>query len=141
MHTHTASSPLAFGGQPMRAADHRDAVDVYVGAQIRARRQALGISQTDLAEACGLTFQQIQKYENARNRVSCSMLSRIARKLGCAPAWFFPPEGEGEPALDDTLARALAGDGGALLRAFQGASAEGRACLLGAAKALAREAA
>ena len=49
-------------------------VDVHVGLRIRLRRKELGVSQEKLAEAIGLTFQQVQKYERAANRVSASKL-------------------------------------------------------------------
>lgn len=55
-----------------------DPVDVHVGMRLRARRQQLGQSQSALAEALGITFQQVQKYERAANRVSASMLHRAA---------------------------------------------------------------
>jgi transcriptional regulator with XRE-family HTH domain len=58
-----------------------DPIDVEVGARIRARRKFFGISQTKLADALNLTFQQIQKYERGANRVSASTLVRIAREL------------------------------------------------------------
>jgi transcriptional regulator with XRE-family HTH domain len=58
-----------------------DPIDVEVGARIRVRRKAMGFSQSNLAEALGLTFQQVQKYERGANRVSASMLVRIAAKL------------------------------------------------------------
>jgi transcriptional regulator with XRE-family HTH domain len=58
-----------------------DPIDVAVGARVRIRRRWLAMSQTQLAEALGLTFQQIQKYERGANRVSASMLVRIAAKL------------------------------------------------------------
>ena len=56
-------------------------VDRHVGLRIRMRRKELGMSQERLAEAVGLTFQQIQKYERAANRVSASKLWEIARAL------------------------------------------------------------
>ena len=58
-------------------------LDIAMGANIRGRRKALGISQTTLAEAIGLTFQQIQKYERGFNRVSFSRLVDIAHALNC----------------------------------------------------------
>lgn len=66
-----------------------DPVDVHVGARIRALREAAGQSQTDLAKACGITFQQIQKYESAANRVSCSRLAQIAAAQGTTPGSYF----------------------------------------------------
>jgi transcriptional regulator with XRE-family HTH domain len=61
--------------------DGPDPIDVAVGARIRIRRRWLGFSQTQLANALGITFQQVQKYERGSNRVSASMLVKIAAKL------------------------------------------------------------
>jgi transcriptional regulator with XRE-family HTH domain len=58
-----------------------DPIDIDVGARIRARRVFLGLSQTKLANALGLTFQQVQKYERGDNRVSASTLVRVAGAL------------------------------------------------------------
>lgn len=58
-----------------------DPIDVAVGKEIRARRKWLGISQSALADALTVSFQQVQKYERGANRVSASMLVRIAQKL------------------------------------------------------------
>ena len=57
-------------------------VDVHVGKKIREARIRQGMSQTALADQIGITFQQLQKYENAANRVSCSRLYEIGRVLG-----------------------------------------------------------
>jgi transcriptional regulator with XRE-family HTH domain len=58
-------------------------LDVALGLRIRQRRKSLGVSQSALADAVGLTFQQIQKYERGFNRVSFSRLVDIAHGLGC----------------------------------------------------------
>jgi transcriptional regulator with XRE-family HTH domain len=58
-----------------------DPIDLSVGARIRGRRRILGLSQSTLATAVGITFQQVQKYELGVNRVSASMLVKIARRL------------------------------------------------------------
>jgi transcriptional regulator with XRE-family HTH domain len=58
-------------------------LDVALGLRIRQRRKALDLSQTALANAIGLTFQQIQKYERGFNRVSFSRLVDIAHALDC----------------------------------------------------------
>ncbi len=58
-----------------------DPIDVEVGARVRLQRKALGLSQTALADALGLTFQQVQKYERGANRISASMLVRTAERL------------------------------------------------------------
>jgi transcriptional regulator with XRE-family HTH domain len=65
----------------MSKSDGPDAIDVAVGSRIRLRRRWLGQSQTQLATALGITFQQVQKYEKGTNRVSASMLVRAAKTL------------------------------------------------------------
>src|SRR4051794_38720575 len=70
-------------------------VDRHVGLRIRMRRKELGISQERLAESIGLTFQQVQKYERAANRVSASKLWEMARALNISIAYFY--EGLGDP--------------------------------------------
>ena len=58
-------------------------MDIALGAAVRIRRRTMGISQEALAEQCGVSFQQIQKYENGANRISFSRLVQIARALKC----------------------------------------------------------
>ena len=64
-------------------------VDVHVGKRIRQRRWMNGTTQQQLAEAVGIKFQQIQKYETGMNRVSASRLWDIARTLGVTIGFFF----------------------------------------------------
>jgi transcriptional regulator with XRE-family HTH domain len=64
-------------------------IDVHVGSRIRLRRTLLGISQEKLAEAVGLTFQQVQKYEKGANRVSSSRLVDLANALDVTIPYFF----------------------------------------------------
>jgi transcriptional regulator with XRE-family HTH domain len=64
-------------------------VDVHVGRRMRQRRTMLGLSQTTLGTAAGLTFQQVQKYENGSNRVSASRLVEFAEALDVPIAYFF----------------------------------------------------
>jgi transcriptional regulator with XRE-family HTH domain len=64
-------------------------VDRHVGLRIRLRRKELGISQEKLAESIGLTFQQVQKYERAANRVSASKLWEMACALQTTVAYFY----------------------------------------------------
>jgi transcriptional regulator with XRE-family HTH domain len=64
-------------------------IDVHVGLQVRLRRKELKISQEKLAEALGLTFQQVQKYERGANRISASKLYEIAQALDVPIGWFF----------------------------------------------------
>jgi transcriptional regulator with XRE-family HTH domain len=60
-----------------------------VGSRVRLRRTLLGMSQTALAEAVGLTFQQVQKYERGVNRVSSSRLVDLANALNVTISYFF----------------------------------------------------
>ncbi|MGH1465791.1 MAG: helix-turn-helix domain-containing protein [Cognatishimia sp.] len=71
-------------------------IDVLVGKRIRARRHAIGISQTELGDAIGVKFQQIQKYETGANRVSASRLWAVAEKLGVGVVYFFEGIRRGE---------------------------------------------
>lgn len=64
-------------------------VDVHVGKRIRHRRWMVGMTQQQLADAVGIKFQQIQKYETGMNRVSASRLWDIARTLGVQIGFFF----------------------------------------------------
>ena len=64
-------------------------VDVHVGRRVRIRRTLLGMSQTNLGEAIGLTFQQMQKYEKGANRISASRLYDLARVLDVPVEFFF----------------------------------------------------
>ncbi len=69
--------------------DGPDPIDVYVGTRVRARRVGLRISQTKLGKAIGVTFQQVQKYENGKNRIGASNLYKISKNLGVDVAFFF----------------------------------------------------
>ena len=71
-------------------------VDRHVGLRIRVRRRELGMTQGELAEAIGLTFQQVQKYERAANRISASKLWEVARVLQTTVGYFY--DGLGHPA-------------------------------------------
>lgn len=71
-------------------------IDRHVGLRIRMRRKELSVSQERLAEAVGLTFQQIQKYERAANRVSASKLWELARALNTSVTYFY----EGLPEME-----------------------------------------
>lgn len=59
-----------------------DPIDAYVGSRVRGRRTGLRMSQSKLGEVVGVTFQQIQKYENGANRIGASNLYKIAKALG-----------------------------------------------------------
>ncbi len=73
------------GGPPHRAsiADH------HAGARIRERRVMLGLSQQQLAQMIGVTYQQAHKYERGLNRISAGRLYEIALVLNVPVSWFF----------------------------------------------------
>jgi transcriptional regulator with XRE-family HTH domain len=64
-------------------------IDKYVGNRLRMRRLMLDMSQTDIADALGLTFQQVQKYEKGTNRIGASRLQHIAQILQVPVSFFF----------------------------------------------------
>ena len=82
-------------------------IDLHVGSRMRLRRKLLNISQEKLADALGLTFQQVQKYERGANRISASKLFEAARFLKAPVAYFY--EGLGRPD-DPDAEEAAAGD-------------------------------
>ena len=79
-------------------------VDVHVGARMRQRRTLLGMTQTDLADALGMSFQQVQKYERGTNRIGSSRLFKLSQVLDVPIEYFF----EGMP---PTVAAILPGKG------------------------------
>ncbi len=64
-------------------------IDKLVGEKIRNRRVLLGLTQDQVADSLGLSYQQIQKYETGANRVSAGRLYQIAQTLDTTVAWFF----------------------------------------------------
>jgi transcriptional regulator with XRE-family HTH domain len=89
-----------------------DPLDVMVGARIRVFRIHRRISQTDLADQIGVTFQQVQKYEKGTNRIGASRLSRIAAVLGISVGELF--ESAEEKTGDSALLFRLLAEPGAL---------------------------
>jgi len=69
-------------------------IDKHVGSRVRMRRLMLDMSQTDVADALGLTFQQVQKYEKGANRIGASRLQHLSQILQVPVPFFF----EGAPA-------------------------------------------
>ena len=100
-------------------------VDVHVGDQVRSRRKQLGLSQERLADALGLTFQQIQKYERGTNRISASKLWDTASFLDVPIDWFFTglahgaARGVSEPDAPGFRPLSLGPEDAELLAAFQ----------------------
>jgi transcriptional regulator with XRE-family HTH domain len=99
--------------------------DQHVGTRVRMRRLQLGMSQTTLADALGLTFQQVQKYEKGANRISASRLQQISNILQAPMSYIFEnaPGTSGkskiaDASLDYTTKFMASADGVALCKAF-----------------------
>jgi transcriptional regulator with XRE-family HTH domain len=114
-------------------------MDIALGAAVRIRRKSLGISQEALAEQCGVSFQQVQKYENGTNRISFSRLLQIARALRCRVVDLLDvldaPD-RGNPSDLDLLARLRTPGAVELLNAYEHLNGESRAALLGLLRTL-----
>jgi len=95
-------------------------IDTRVGRRLRGRRIELRLTQADLANGLGISFQQVQKYETGSNRMGASRLMQVAQILQVTPSYFFEGakpvkrEGSVEPDianldefLSDTTAQAL----------------------------------
>ena len=103
-------------------------VDAHIGQKIRTRRNLLGLSQTELADSAGITFQQVQKYERGANRVGASRLQQISDALGVSPFYFFegapnvgkkvPAPQEGELSEGAIISFLGTREGAALVRGF-----------------------
>jgi transcriptional regulator with XRE-family HTH domain len=108
-----------------------DPMDVALGAAVRIRRRTIGMSQEALAEQCGVSFQQIQKYENGANRISFSRLVQIAKALRCRVVDLMDvldtPAGEGDV---DLLSRMRTPGALELLAAFERLPQEARTSLV-----------
>ena len=121
-----------------------DPMDIALGAAVRIRRRTLGISQEALAEQCGVSFQQVQKYENGANRISFSRLVQIARALKCRVVDLMDvldgPDRETSGDLD-LLTRMRTPGALELLAAFELMSPEARSSLVSLLRALTAEAA
>ncbi|MCC7282376.1 MAG: helix-turn-helix domain-containing protein [Acetobacteraceae bacterium] len=81
-----ASARPELRGRPGQRAN---AADRHVGARIRERRVMLGLSQQQLAQMIGVTYQQAHKYERGLNRISAGRLYEIAQVMGVPVSWFF----------------------------------------------------
>jgi len=85
-------------------------LNLKVGAKVRERRLLLGMSQRQLADDMGLTFQQVQKYENGSNRIDAARLAALSQALNVPPQWFLHDLGDTEtvkaPVLPDVLGEA-----------------------------------
>jgi transcriptional regulator with XRE-family HTH domain len=109
----------------MMAKKSPNPTDRYVGSRVRMRRLMLGMSQQKLGEKLGLTFQQVQKYENGTNRIGASRLQHIAQILKVPVSFFFDgvsrqaDEGPSKAPVADYVSDFLStSDGLALTKAF-----------------------
>ncbi|CAN7429717.1 helix-turn-helix transcriptional regulator [Phenylobacterium sp. LjRoot225] len=66
-----------------------DEIDEHLGRRLRRRRRLLGLTQQQLASACGVRFQQIQKYECAANRMSAARMWQLAQVLDVPVSYFY----------------------------------------------------
>ena len=66
-----------------------DEIDIHLGRRLRRRRRLLGLTQQQLAGACGVRFQQIQKYECAANRMSAARLWQLSEVLEVPISYFY----------------------------------------------------
>ena len=95
---------VPFDEDPSRAANKGTDVDRFVGNRIRERRVMLGLSQQQMAQMIGVTYQQAHKYERGINRISAGRLFDIARVLRVPVSYLF--EGlEGNASEDDLSMR------------------------------------
>lgn len=125
-----------------RSAKAPDPMDIALGAAVRIRRKTLGISQEALAEQCGVSFQQIQKYENGANRISFSRLVQISRALQCRVVDLMDvlddPD-QAHPPDVDLLARMRTPGAVELLTAYEQLNADSRTALVGLLRTLASQ--
>src|SRR5690348_15918815 len=104
------------------------AIDQHVGARMRAARLEAGKSQTDVADAIGITFQQVQKYEKGTNRISAGTLHELSRLFDTPVQFFFNGtdgaasrrgNSKGAAALDPLTRFGTTSDGMKLVMAFE----------------------
>lgn len=100
----------------------KNSIDLHIGQRLRHRRWLLGMTQQQLAQAIGVRFQQIQKYESGANRISASRLWDLARALDVPVAFFYtglaePDRNAGQGVDGDALQQKETMD---LVRAYYG---------------------
>lgn len=96
-------------------------MDALVGARLRARRKQLRMSQERLGKDIGVSFQQVQKYENGTNRIGAGRLAEISNVLDVPVAYFFTGNSAGSPGDGEKMdTRTLLSEPGAseLLQAY-----------------------
>jgi transcriptional regulator with XRE-family HTH domain len=103
-----------------------DPTDRHVGSRVRMRRLMLGVTQGELGDVLGLTFQQVQKYENGKNRIAASRLQLMSDYLQVPVMFFFegaPPHGSAAGSRENAMLHDVSdflstSQGVALVKAF-----------------------
>jgi transcriptional regulator with XRE-family HTH domain len=115
-------------------------IDLHLGKRLRRRRRLLGLTQQQLANAVGIRFQQIQKYECGANRISAARLWQLAEALQAPVSYFYDGLTESaaraeaaEPRSEGMMARKETMD---LIRAYYQLGERPRRRLLDLAKSL-----
>jgi transcriptional regulator with XRE-family HTH domain len=124
-------------------------IDKHVGSRVRMRRLMLGMSQTKLGDALGLTFQQVQKYEKGTNRMGASRLQHISQILQVPVSFFFEgapylpgqPKSMGDTSWPEHVTDFLASSNGlALVKAFVAIkNAKLRSCIVDLVEQIAKQ--
>lgn len=120
--------------------DPLPAIELAIGARMRTRRRQMGLSQTALAQALGVSFQQVQKYERGANRVAASTLVAASAALGTTVSWLVGEEVSGRED-DEDIFRALSRPGALeILQAFNAIQdPRSRAALVGLVREMASD--
>ena len=90
--------------------------DRRIGKRLKARRIALGVTQADLAEVIGVTFQNLQHQESGKNRISASNLAKLAKRLSVSVAYFISDDDN--PDTDDGIKFLGSREGASIVRAM-----------------------
>lgn len=109
-------------------------IDIHIGARVKLRRRLMGLSQSKLGAAIGLTFQQMQKYERGQNRISASTLYRLAEALDVPVSFFYDGLGNGP----GSVPAGIGPEALELIHYYDGVPAPLRRTVLGLIKAMAR---
>ena len=109
-HPESMSDQAVLGERASRHKVRTPEIEAVIGRRVKALRLAAGMSQTELGEAIGISFQQIQKYERGADRIAVSTLIGLAKAMGIHPSLFF----------DDAMATPT-GDGPDIRAALKGA--------------------
>ncbi len=118
------SKPIPEGVVPAGRSGIPNPIDQHVGLRVRMRRKVLKITQEELAEKLGLTFQQVQKYERGMNRISASRLYDVAQVLQTPISFFFEDMSDDvvtnapriRAGLSENLPNSSAGDADPMIR-------------------------